>query len=77
MVYQKIKFYIDRIYIEDTQIDQHNIYHLENIVEHELFNLFCEGITSNSKAYTALKNNEIHYFGNSIGCLFIRIFKFN
>ena len=68
----KDQIYIDSIYIEDTQIDQHNIYNLKNMVEPEIFNLFCEGITLNSKAYTALKNNEIHYFGNSIGCCLLK-----
>ena len=50
---------IDSIYIEDTQIDNKNIYNLKNIVEPEIFNLFCEGITLNSKVYTH-KKNEIH-----------------
>ena len=63
---------IDSIYIEDTQIDNKNIYNLKNMVEPEIFNLFCEGITLNSKAYTAQKNNEIHYFGNNIGCCLLK-----
>jgi len=60
----KDQIYIDSIYIEDTQIDQHNIYNLKNMVEPEFFNLDVKYenhlIVNNLQHVQVYDNKDIH-----------------